>query len=117
MAREITNEDLMFNDEEVRYNLPKQQRAVIRLLCQGKNNSEIAETLNISYKTVKSHITVIYRKLGVKTRSQAILKWLKLEAGLNESPKVKELEQIIAEKDREIDHLKDIICDLVKKTR
>ena len=39
----------------------------------GSNNQEIADRLVVSEKTVKSHLTSIYRKLNVRDRSQAIV--------------------------------------------
>lgn len=46
--------------------------AVLRLIVQGYRNSEIAGCLNISVKTVETHLTSIYSKLGVQSRAEAI---------------------------------------------
>jgi two-component system, NarL family, response regulator LiaR len=46
---------------------------VLRLLAQGKANKEIARTLAIGDKTVKSHVSSILAKLGVASRTQAAL--------------------------------------------
>ncbi len=43
---------------------------VIRLVAQGKSNREIAETLVISEKTAKAHISNILGKLGLEDRTQ-----------------------------------------------
>ncbi len=53
--------------------LTPRQLAVLGLLSEGKSNKEIARGLAISDLTVKVHITTIFRKLGVATRTQAIL--------------------------------------------
>lgn len=45
---------------------------VLRLVVQGVRNSEIGQRLNISIKTVESHLTNIYGKLGVQSRAEAI---------------------------------------------
>ncbi len=44
---------------------------VLRLLAAGKTVAEIAEQLVISPRTVTTHITTIYRKIQVSTRSAA----------------------------------------------
>lgn len=53
--------------------LTPRQLAVLGLLSAGKSNKEIARALSISDLTVKVHITTIFRKLGVATRTQAIV--------------------------------------------
>jgi DNA-binding NarL/FixJ family response regulator len=53
--------------------LTPQQLAVLRLMVEGKPNKIIAYELAIAETTVKAHITVILRKLGVHSRTQAVL--------------------------------------------
>ncbi len=48
---------------------PEQQ--LLQFLCAGKSNPEIAQTLNLSRKTVEKRLTALYKKLGVKTRAGA----------------------------------------------
>lgn len=50
---------------------------VLKLIAKGKSNKEIAKDLSISEKTVKNHITSIFRKLEVDDRTQAVLFALK----------------------------------------
>lgn len=45
---------------------------VLRLMAQGRNNSEIAKELFIGVSTVKSHINSLFAKLDVRDRGQAI---------------------------------------------
>ena len=45
---------------------------VLRLLCQGHTDKEIAQTLYLSVRTVNSHLSHIYAKLGVGTRIEAM---------------------------------------------
>jgi DNA-binding NarL/FixJ family response regulator len=45
---------------------------VLRLVVQGARNSEIGQRLSISVKTVETHLTSIYGKLGVQSRAEAI---------------------------------------------
>lgn len=47
---------------------------IVRRMAQGKNNREIAGLLVISEGTVKNHITNILGKLGVRDRTQAVLR-------------------------------------------
>ncbi len=47
---------------------------ILRLLCQGMSNGEIAKALFISTNTAQWHISHLYSKLGVKSRTQAIAK-------------------------------------------
>ncbi|MCP3032054.1 response regulator transcription factor [Halobacillus sp. A1] len=53
--------------------LTQREQEVLRELSKGLTNKEIARILFISDKTVKIHISNIYKKLKVKSRSQAII--------------------------------------------
>lgn len=50
---------------------------VLQLICQGMSNQIIAKTLFLSEKTVKNHLTNIFRKINVTDRTQAVLYALK----------------------------------------
>lgn len=50
---------------------------VLRLLCEGRNNKEIADILVVSVNTVKTHVKRIMSKLNVSDRTQAAIKALK----------------------------------------
>ena len=52
--------------------LTPREQAVIREVVRGARNREIAERLAISEATVKEHLTHIFGKLGVASRTQAI---------------------------------------------
>jgi DNA-binding NarL/FixJ family response regulator len=53
--------------------LTPQQLRILGLVCEGKLNKQIAFDLAIAETTVKAHITAILRKLGVQSRTQAVL--------------------------------------------
>ena len=53
--------------------LTTQQARILSLICEGKLNKQIAYDLSIAETTVKAHVTAIMRKLGVHSRTQAVL--------------------------------------------
>jgi DNA-binding NarL/FixJ family response regulator len=53
--------------------LSSREREVLRLVAQGMPNKRIARELEISEKTVKSHLTNIFQRIGVTDRTQAAL--------------------------------------------
>ena len=53
--------------------LTRQQMKILELICEGKLNKQIAYDLTIAEATVKAHVTAIMRKLGVQSRTQAVL--------------------------------------------
>ncbi len=57
--------------------LTERELEVLQLLSKGKSNQEIATELLISEGTVKFHVNHILSKLGVKDRTQAVIKALK----------------------------------------
>ncbi|MBM5816206.1 MAG: response regulator transcription factor [Cyanobacteria bacterium K_Offshore_surface_m2_239] len=59
--------------------LSGREREVLRWLVAGQSNSQIAERLQLSQETVKTHVSKVFRKLGVANRQQAALQALRLE--------------------------------------
>lgn len=53
--------------------LTQRQRDVLRCLREGKSNKQIAYELGLSEGTVKIHVTAIFKSLGVKNRTQAVI--------------------------------------------
>lgn len=53
--------------------LTDRETDVLRLLADGQSNKEIAASLSIGEKTVKTHVSSILAKLGVQSRTQAVL--------------------------------------------
>ena len=60
-------------DRSVLDELSKRELQILSELAKGLSNQEIADTLFISEKTVRNHITSIFTKLGLSSRSQAIV--------------------------------------------
>jgi DNA-binding NarL/FixJ family response regulator len=60
--------------ETMRAPLTAREREVLQLLAQGLRNSEMADRLTVSIKTVEHHVTRLLAKMGVQSRSQAIIK-------------------------------------------
>ncbi|MCR8674316.1 helix-turn-helix transcriptional regulator [Micrococcus sp. HG099] len=58
-------------DEE----LTAQEQAVAGLVAGGATNKEVARSLFLAEKTVQYHLTRIYRKLGVRSRSELAARW------------------------------------------
>lgn len=53
--------------------LSEREREVLLMVVQGLANKQIAQRLSISEKTVKAHLTSVYRQIGVTDRTQAAL--------------------------------------------
>ncbi|UNC90761.1 response regulator transcription factor [Candidatus Contubernalis alkaliaceticus] len=53
--------------------LTKREAEILDLMSQGKTNKSIAQTLYISEKTVKNHVSSIFKKLEVADRTQAVI--------------------------------------------
>ena len=76
IARKIVQSFQRFNTSPTETdNLSPREREVLELLARGYLYKEIAESLHISVPTVNSHIRRIYKKLQVRSRSQAVAKF------------------------------------------
>jgi DNA-binding CsgD family transcriptional regulator len=63
------------------YQLSSREKEVVERLLQGNSNKEIALALGVSVSTVEFHLKNVYRKLGVKSRTEAILQLGKSTGG------------------------------------
>ena len=57
--------------------LTKRERDVLRLAACGMSNARIADRLSVSIRTVQAHLTHIFDKLGVGSRTQAVIAGLR----------------------------------------
>lgn len=60
----------------VRYGFTERERSLVEALCEGLSNQQIAHRLFLSEKTVKNNLNRMYAKMGVRSRSEAIITWL-----------------------------------------
>ena len=59
--------------------LSDQQREVVVLVCRGLSNRLIADTLDVSEGTIKSHLHTVYEKLGVQSRIELMIMFNRTE--------------------------------------
>lgn len=64
------NEKILYSEEETN-ELTKREREILILIAKGYINKEIAQNLSISEKTVKNHISNLFKKIDVSDRTQA----------------------------------------------
>jgi DNA-binding NarL/FixJ family response regulator len=57
--------------------LSQREEAILQVLCKGYSSKEISEHFSISITTVNTHLHHIYEKLHVRSRTEAVLKFLK----------------------------------------
>ncbi len=80
LVRELTRNEK--KEDEVK--LTKREKDVLTLLVKGHSNKDMADALFISEKTVKNHLTSIFRKLNVKDRTQAAVYALRNDIVIDE---------------------------------
>jgi two-component system response regulator NreC len=57
--------------------LTNREREILCLAAEGRANKEIAHTFKVTLRTVEKHLGNIYEKLGVKSKIEAVLWWVK----------------------------------------
>jgi LuxR family maltose regulon positive regulatory protein len=66
-------------DERLSVPVSERELEVLALVAAGRSNVEIASSLFVSLSTVKTHINNLYRKLGARSRTQAIARARELD--------------------------------------
>jgi len=74
MAREQSNPELG-RQTRTQAGLTEREKDVLNLLCQGLSNASIARQLWLTEKTVKNHLNHVFAKLGVRSRTEAVVRW------------------------------------------
>ena len=69
----VVRETAGFKKSQILHDLSVKETEVLEALCQGMSNKEIAEVMFVSTETIKSHVSTIISKLGVKDRTQAVI--------------------------------------------
>lgn len=72
-AEIVTSNINNFDADSPLRQLTERQRDVLNLLVEGNSNKEIGRQLSLLESTVKTHVKVIFRKLGAHNRAQAVL--------------------------------------------
>jgi DNA-binding NarL/FixJ family response regulator len=73
VATKVTNRAIGKESAEADIPLTDREREVLELMAQGKENAEIADALVIAERTVKFHVGNVYAKLGVTSRTAAVV--------------------------------------------
>ena len=73
LVKELNRVTLIEQDKSITNNLTNREIEVLKLIAEGMINKEIAKKLYISEKTVKNHISNIFKKLDVNDRTQAAI--------------------------------------------
>jgi len=58
--------------------LTRRENTVLGMLAEGKSYAEVGLRLGVSENTVRSHVRSIYEKLGVKSKTEAVIAALRL---------------------------------------
>ncbi|NUN70835.1 MAG: response regulator transcription factor [Bacteroidetes bacterium] len=74
VARRVIEHFKSTSPAKTEYQLSDREREILSALVKGLDNRQIADTLFISYETVRNHLKHIYEKLHVNSRTQAVSK-------------------------------------------
>ena len=61
----------------MKHRLTERERQVLDHLSEGLTYKEMGAELKISVNTVRTHLKQVYAKLGVHSRTSAVVKWLR----------------------------------------
>jgi ATP/maltotriose-dependent transcriptional regulator MalT len=75
---ERDRQTLLLREQRIGVQLTEREQEVMTLVARGKTNSEVAELLWLAPSTVRKHLENVYAKLGVRTRTSAVVRFLGL---------------------------------------
>lgn len=70
----------IFREDDLEHQLSNREKEILSLMTQGMDYKTIADTIFISYDTVRTHVKHIYKKLHVNSRAEALQKAAQIEA-------------------------------------
>ena len=73
-AKKALKEEGVFDTEQVQEHLTMMETIVLQSLGMGKSNAQICQELGLKLPTVKGHAYSLFKKLGVNSRTQAVIK-------------------------------------------
>jgi DNA-binding NarL/FixJ family response regulator len=78
LANEISRTETLISNlsGQVENLLSERENEILALVSKGLTNSQIANTLYISERTVKNHLYTVYKKLDISSREEAIMVYL-----------------------------------------
>jgi DNA-binding CsgD family transcriptional regulator len=76
---ERVGDTLLLEETGATFGLTTREREVLTWVARGKTNLEIARLLSLAPRTVSKHLENVYAKLGVKTRTAAVARFLGID--------------------------------------
>lgn len=67
---------MMYRQDSPHYRLTRQEKRVLALLLQGHHKKTAADVMGVSINTVSFHLKNVYCKLGVHSKTEAVVKGL-----------------------------------------
>ncbi|HEY6927436.1 MAG TPA: LuxR C-terminal-related transcriptional regulator [Steroidobacteraceae bacterium] len=74
LLREVPPQDP--HETDIRLRLTERELGIVKLICDGLTNVQIARRLNIGVSTVKTHLLHVFEKVGVRTRAALVSRFL-----------------------------------------
>lgn len=65
--------------DETDYGLTVKEKEILRLMKEAQHLKQIAQVTNSSYETVRTHVKHIYKKIGVMSASEAVIRAMKMD--------------------------------------
>lgn len=78
--RNLASADVPVGGNVVRKRMSRREFEIMRMVATGKSNQDIADVLEISERTVRTHVTNVMKKLSATSRTHAlfVLGWVRV---------------------------------------